>query len=78
MNGMAEDTMSDALRLEALKNLPHLVKQHGGCCGFAATLMALLIHAPDEVDALYDTVDTGQGYRGIRWNWRGHGHSVEG
>jgi hypothetical protein len=57
--------MSDARRLEALKNTPHLVKQHGGCCGFAATLMALLIHAPDEVDALYETVDRGQGYRGI-------------
>ncbi len=62
--------MSDALRLEALKNLPHLVKQHGGCCGFAATLMALLIHAPEEVDALYDTVDTGQGYRGIEQSTR--------
>lgn len=57
--------MSDQLRLKELKKTPSLVNQHGGCCGFAATLMGLLVHAPKEIDALYKTVSMGAKYRGI-------------
>ena len=57
--------MSDSKRLKELRKEPYKVKQHGGCCGFAAALMGLLVHAPKEVDALYDTVSKGKSYRGI-------------
>jgi hypothetical protein len=57
--------VSDQARIQTLKTSPHLVKQHGGCCGFAATLMGLLVHNPKELDALYNTLAVSKSYRGI-------------
>lgn len=62
--------MSDQQRLNHLKSSPQSVTQHGGCCGFAAALMGLLVHRPSEIDALYDTLTKGQSYRGIEKSTR--------
>lgn len=57
--------MSDALIIEDLKTNPYKVTQHAGCCGFAATLMALLVVDQGEFDDIYATLQRGSSYRAI-------------
>ncbi|QRN96583.1 hypothetical protein JRI60_47585 [Archangium violaceum] len=59
--------MDDVQRLKDLKKDPSLFDQgpHGSC-GFAGTLMGLLIHDPSKVDDLYKTISQGSEYLGVK------------
>lgn len=59
-------SQEEALRLQDLKTNPQKFQQGGhGCCGTASALMALLKHAPQEVEALWTSLHHSTPFRKI-------------